>query len=390
MVSSNSNRFTSISYLVTTSYLYTFSAIYWFAFFVFCILTRFFFAATRPNPAASDLFLNLGQNKPANLKQTKSIPFLPRSTPDLSCRTNFVAYTTTVICLPASSDPGDSMTFDTDSRAIKVDNCSSYSISPFLTDFEEDKKLAPHMSISHFGGTCNQVYTGTIIWTISNDNSANHEIRLPGSLYVPGCPTCLLSPQHWAQCAKYHSFIEEGTQCITVCRNTTLYWDQQRRKRTLSLDPGSGNVGTFHTSAGYARYQAFLSEASTENNDIMTSEGDEDLNTESDPDVEEEDASSIQPPAITSFDFMDDAQADGLTSISSLDTKPLPEVTCADFLRWHLRLGHASPTKIKALAKLGILPGSLATCKVPLCTACMFGMATRKPWRYKPAINRPL
>ena len=46
------------------------------------------------------------------------------------------------------------------------------------------------------------------------------------------------------------------------------------------------------------------------------------------------------------------------------------------FLRWHHRLGHISPRKIRLLTKLGSLPKQLATCHVPLCTSCLFGKAT--------------
>ena len=35
------------------------------------------------------------------------------------------------------------------------------------------------------------------------------------------------------------------------------------------------------------------------------------------------------------------------------------------------------------MAKQGIFPARLATCEIPKCAACMFGKATRKPWRSK-------
>jgi len=34
----------------------------------------------------------------------------------------------------------------------------------------------------------------------------------------------------------------------------------------------------------------------------------------------------------------------------------------AEFLRWHHRLGHLSPKKVKILAKIGVLPKRLADC----------------------------
>jgi len=55
----------------------------------------------------------------------------------------------------------------------------------------------------------------------------------------------------------------------------------------------------------------------------------------------------------------------------------------AEFLRWHHQLGHLSPKKVKILAKIGVLPKRLADCQVPICTSCLFGKATRQPWRSK-------
>jgi hypothetical protein len=46
-------------------------------------------------------------------------------------------------------------------------------------------------------------------------------------------------------------------------------------------------------------------------------------------------------------------------------------------------MGHISPRKIRLLAKQGILPKRLLNCRIPICTSCLFGKATRRPWRSK-------
>ena len=51
-------------------------------------------------------------------------------------------------------------------------------------------------------------------------------------------------------------------------------------------------------------------------------------------------------------------------------------------------LGHILPKKIKVMAEYAILPNRLATCRVPMCTTCMFGKAKKKPWRTKAPQNR--
>ena len=39
------------------------------------------------------------------------------------------------------------------------------------------------------------------------------------------------------------------------------------------------------------------------------------------------------------------------------------------------------------MAKLGLLPARLAKCDVPVCSACQFGKASRRPWRQKSTKN---
>ena len=61
----------------------------------------------------------------------------------------------------------------------------------------------------------------------------------------------------------------------------------------------------------------------------------------------------------------------------------LPESPTLELLRTHHRMGHLSMAKIQSMARQGILPKRLANCKIPVCTACMYGKATRRPWRIK-------
>jgi hypothetical protein len=62
----------------------------------------------------------------------------------------------------------------------------------------------------------------------------------------------------------------------------------------------------------------------------------------------------------------------------------IPQDASAEFLRWHHRLGHISPKKIRTLAGMGVLlPKRLLACKIPICTSCLYGKATRRPWRSK-------
>ena len=40
--------------------------------------------------------------------------------------------------------------------------------------------------------------------------------------------------------------------------------------------------------------------------------------------------------------------------------------------------------KMQSMAKRGLLPKKLAKCQIPTCTSCLYGKATRRPWRTKP------
>lgn len=106
-----------------------------------------------------------------------------------------------------------------------------------------------------------------------------------------------------------------------------------------------------------------------------------DENADSDPDISEE--SSIQQrssPINTDFDLDGPPSASKLSVIKD-EEDVLPQDATAEFLKWHHRLGHISSRKIRTLAGMGILPKALLNCKVPLCTSCLFGKATRRLWK---------
>ena len=50
---------------------------------------------------------------------------------------------------------------------------------------------------------------------------------------------------------------------------------------------------------------------------------------------------------------------------------------------WHTRLGHLPFPQLQEMARNGDIPARLASCRVPKCTSCAFGKATKVPWRTK-------
>lgn len=64
-----------------------------------------------------------------------------------------------------------------------------------------------------------------------------------------------------------------------------------------------------------------------------------------------------------------------------------PEDAMAQLLMTHYQYGHAPMRKLQAMAEQGIIPKRLARCRIPVCSACLYAKATRKPWRGKTRKN---
>ena len=65
-----------------------------------------------------------------------------------------------------------------------------------------------------------------------------------------------------------------------------------------------------------------------------------------------------------------------------------PDATGELFPRFHHRFNHISFHKLQHMARRGIIPKKLAKCHIPLCSACLYGKATRRPWRSKQKKNQ--
>jgi hypothetical protein len=54
----------------------------------------------------------------------------------------------------------------------------------------------------------------------------------------------------------------------------------------------------------------------------------------------------------------------------------------------HERLGHTSYSRLKLMARAGLIPRDLANVDPPTCPGCAYGKAHRRPWRHKGIRNR--
>ncbi len=174
---------------------------------------------------------------------------------ELEGATKILAYSSSLPSL-ADSDP---LRFDADSFEIKIDNCSTRSMSGIKTDFLQESLVPIKNTVveSYGGGTTPITHKGTIKWKISDDDGVKHDILIANSFYVPGISTRLLSPQHMSQQAKDNYPKKDGTWCATYADCIKLQWDQRKYTRTIPITNDNSNVGSFWSSAGYDKYKAY-------------------------------------------------------------------------------------------------------------------------------------
>ena len=315
--------------------------------------------------------------------------------------------------------------FDTDAKPIGVDNRCSTCISPYIEDFigplEDTNK-----TIKGFAGArTDNPKRGTLRWQWADDLGKKHTFEIPNSYYVPSCELRLLSPQHWAQTR--NAADRETTRCITSSKNIYLRWTlgEENYELTLSLNKRGSNVGTLYSHPGYNKYDLFCQSAAitiADDKDPIALPAhlisdDEDIQQDNiepqrgpspitipknplltRPKKRERTQSAISEhtPDETPRELHLSPEQTGMSThklpavIEDDDTSILvdeedrqastPE---AELLIAHYRFQHISFSKLQEMARQGILPRKLAHCKIPSCSACLYGKATKRAWRSK-------
>ena len=279
------------------------------------------------------------------------------------------------------------------------------------------------------GARTNNPKTGTLWWQWSDDSGKMHTFEIPNSYNVPECELHLLSPQHWAQT---RSHAERATTCcIASSINVYLRWTKgdENYELTLPLNKRGSNVGTLYSHPGYNKYNLFCQAADIKIADdknpiavpanlISDDEGDEEndirpqigpppislpmgnhlpkgtplLQTREDTDSELQEANprelhlSQEPKGITTSKLPAVIEDDDTSVV--VDEEDHQESTPeAELLMAHHRFQHISFSKLQEMAHQGILPRRLAKCKIPSCSACLYGKATKRAWQSKHEIQ---
>ena len=290
--------------------------------------------------------------------------------------------------------------FDTDSFAVTVDRGATATMSSFKQDPLQPVQATVHSFIS---ASLKQVCKGTICWNIPDDDGNAHRVLIPDSYYVPQGRTRLLSPQHWAQVQKDYHPDPDGTWCGTCYNHMVLHWDQHAYKLTLPFHHYHGNTVTMHCNTGHSHYHAFcteIGEGGTTEPPIFAQDAhlippdDQDDSEDkhenvvmganpstetSDKDQESRDHLGTAPRPV---EFSLDGPNKPSHTIDEDEDKP-PQDPTAKLPWWHHKAGHAPFKHLREMAKQGHLPKRLATCRMPMCTSCAHGKATKRPWQGK-------
>jgi transposase InsO family protein len=291
--------------------------------------------------------------------------------------------------------------FDTDSALIGIDNRASACMSDNIHDF--CSALQPtNRVIRGFAGTkTTNVQMGTISWRIEDDNGKITTHIIPNSYYVPDGKVRLLSPQHWAKTLPLHRRPTKGIAPeMTFHDRVELRWDGEQSRKTVFLDAMT-NVATFTLAPDYQDYKAFCALAGEEDEndhhpycieaEVVSDDEEQDSDSEQENEVHDDDDIRSIPtqPQVTTFSL------DGPTTytnrkppvvIEDEEERQIDNVS-AEFLRYQQKFNHVSPKRIQMMAKQRILPFRLSKCPVPVCTACLYGKATKRKWRSKHADN---
>ena len=326
--------------------------------------------------------------------------------------------------------------FDSDSFDILVDGGATASISNCLGDFIRPPTTTD-IRIKGFNGTYSAARIGTVRWPILDDEGVKHVLQIPDTYFVASCPMRLLSPQHYSQQINDH----RGTYSTNFGDQVVFVFHQKKFQVTIPLNPSS-NVGIIRSAPGHQVFSCFVEDAKPpkepppaifaynvitddeadnmelqeETESVSTTEDDilnENLvcppsetttpvgfkggsevcptvanvrpsnvlqNSVNPPGTSSEESEVPDRPDLIPFDLDNDQEDTNLPNqddvTSSLDAS-------AELMRWHLRLGHLPFANIRLMAARKEIPPRLANCRIPKCQSCLYGKATKRPWRTK-------
>ena len=194
--------------------------------------SSFMIAQLRPNSSKKDEAANerahkyLYETKTTKVYKCRSKSIVHRyrgktlsSNVVLSCTTKLNGTDSELSILP----------IDQDSYQFAVDTGTTFHVCKHRELFIGDIKKAKSIYIKGVGGRVKVHGYGTIKLRVHDDDSNPCDLEITNVLYVPSCPTNLLSPQLWSECSE----VPTGTGEMTVGGMTLLFWDKHKHSMLI-------------------------------------------------------------------------------------------------------------------------------------------------------------
>jgi Reverse transcriptase (RNA-dependent DNA polymerase) len=296
-------------------------------------------------------------------------------------------------------------TFDGDTFDMVIDSGCSFCMTNDARHFVDEPEEI-NVAVKGIGGQLvKATRRGTVRWSFTNDDGQIHDEIIPNTYLNDECQYCLYSPQHIAQIAN-----DSGTYSITTANKLQLVWDEEKQIKTVPIDPKL-NIFIMRSAPVIYDFTAFCQtieqieshETDMHTISIMSSNLIPDIDSDDDSIESEAEESRYKPntmpktranrihPDLPNNVFEQGTpikpQMETIHRIPTEDHDVQSSTPQAKLLAWHYRLGHLSFAKIQQMAARGDLPSELMTCPIPRCASCLYGKATRRPWRTKAPVN---
>ena len=114
---------------------------------------------------------------------------------------------------------GENLPLDTECYNFAIDTCTTYHICKHEELFVGKIQACQDIFIQGVGGKTRVSGCGTIKIRIADNDGRKHDLIINDVLFVPECPTNLISPQEWSRDTSDPS----GTGKITIGGSTLLF-----------------------------------------------------------------------------------------------------------------------------------------------------------------------
>jgi Reverse transcriptase (RNA-dependent DNA polymerase) len=267
---------------------------------------------------------------------------------------------------------------NTDSSWLGIDTFSTYCMTNDMNDFD-GKPTAIHKTATGVLGSSKKAiisYYGPGTFYIMDDAGEICPIQMTELYFCDTVPYRLISPHHldtmWRQ-------YKQGEFTSTTNNNGTLLtWvDKFGSKHTKTIKhTNKSHVPLCYAAPDYQGYKNFL-QSYQDTDDAQMCSCIAECNQNQDQDFICTIINDSKSSDYENFEQIDVPVNDS-TEDSEDDNRIISEK-----LQCHYQLGHLPFNVINKLATTGQLPKRLTKVRDPKCASCMYGLATRRPWRTK-------